>query len=137
MKYSGQNWSLAALTASLILALSGQSVRANVYASNIKLNGVLNNASVVQGGTVNISYILNEPANSGVTIKIYSGAAVVRTVNVAGGGTGALRGANTVARNCKDDSNANVPLGTYTITIMAASTGHSAWDQISNDSDAG
>src|ERR1051325_8039114 len=127
---------VATLALALALAASAPSARANVYATNIKLNGLLSNATIGSGGTVNISYILNEPALTGVTIKIRSGATVVRTINVAGGGAGALKGSNTVAWNGKDDSNVNVPAGTYSITITSATSGFGSWTKTSDDSAA-
>src|SRR5438477_12213321 len=127
-------WQTIAALAFAIAAMSvAPSAHANVYASNIKLNGALGNATAAHGGSVNISYILNEPASSGVTIKILSGATVVRTINVAGGGAGALQGLNTVAWDGKNDSNANVPPGTYSVSITAASAGYGGWTTIINN----
>ncbi|MDQ6630427.1 MAG: hypothetical protein M3Y82_01560, partial [Verrucomicrobiota bacterium] len=56
----------------LALAFASQfmasDARANVYATNIKLNGNLTNSvSVGQGSPVQITYILNEAATAGVT----------------------------------------------------------------------
>ena len=128
---------ITGLAAALALSSFTPSARANVYASNIKINGSLTTATAAQGGSANISYILNEAADSGVTIKILSGATVVRTITVAGGGAGALKGVNTVAWDGKNDSNANVSPGTYSVSITAASAGHPGWTQISNDADPG
>src|SRR5438874_11798546 len=119
----------------LVLALSApiQSARANVYATNIKINGVLTGSATAGSGVnTTISYILNEPAGSGVTINIYSGATVVRTINVAGGGAGALQGLNTAIWNGKDNSNDNVATGNYNVTGNAATPGYSVWTQIVN-----
>jgi hypothetical protein len=126
------------LIAALALPLLSfvQSARANVYASNIKINGVLTGSSPIgQGGGAAISYILNEPASAGLTIKIFSGATPVRTISIAGGSSGTAQGLNTVAWDGKDDSSAYLPLGTYTVQITAASSGYAGpnWTQIVNN----
>jgi hypothetical protein len=119
------------LALGLALAASAPSARANVYASNIKINGTLRgSASVVLGAGATISYILNEPASAGVTIKISSGNTVIRTISVAGGSAGTTRGLNTVVWDGKNDANANVPIGSYTVTITAGSAGYDVWTQI-------
>src|SRR5512142_1105639 len=97
------------LALALALATAAPSARANVYAPNIKLNGMAANATMAQGTSLNISYILNEPASSGVTIRILSGATAVRTIQVPGGATGAVKGVNTVAWNGGDDRGRLVP----------------------------
>src|SRR5664279_2736210 len=86
----------------LVLASYVPSARANVYATNIKLNGELINATAAQGSEVTISYILNEPASAGVTIDVLSNAVVVRTLTTASDGVGALTGLNTVVWDGKD-----------------------------------
>jgi hypothetical protein len=87
---------IAGLALGLILATCVPSARANVYATNIKLNGELINATAAQGSEVSISYILNEPASAGVTINVLSNAVVVRTIDIAGDTDGAFTGLNTV-----------------------------------------
>ncbi len=136
-KYFSLNF-IAAGFAVLALAAFAPSTRANVYATNIKIDGALTGTTNVSQGTgVTITYILNEPASSGVTIKILSGATSVRTINVAGGSAGTARGLNTVTWNGKNDGNANVPSGTYNVSITAASAGYSVWTQINTNTDAG
>lgn len=110
--------------------------KANVYATNIKLNGSLANASASQGTPVTISYILNEAATAGVTIKILSGSTVVRTITIASG-PGTAAGTNSVAWDGKNDANANVPTGNYSVSITAAATGFADWTQTSNDNQIG
>jgi hypothetical protein len=118
------------------LALSfAPSARANVYATNIKLNGNLTNSvSVGQGSSVTITYILNEPATAGVTIDILSGETVIRSISVASG-DGTNRGLNTVAWDGKTTGGANAPVGSYSVRITAAATGYSDWTKISVDTD--
>src|SRR5664279_5461822 len=92
----------------LVLASYVPSSRANVYATNIKLNGELLNATAAQGSDVSISYILNEPASAGVTINVMSNAVVVRTIDITGGTDGAFTGLNTVTWDGKDAGGSNV-----------------------------
>jgi multisubunit Na+/H+ antiporter MnhF subunit len=121
----------------LALATGTPSARANVFASNVKINGGMTNISVAQGTSVNIGYILNEPASSGVTIKILSGANAVRTISIAAGTNGTLRGTNTVAWDGKNDSSANVPAGSYDVSVTAASAGYSGWTITTDDNNDG
>lgn len=51
---------ISGLALGLALVTCAPSARANVYATNIKLNGELINATAAQGGEVTISYILND-----------------------------------------------------------------------------
>lgn len=124
----------------LVLALTltaARSARANVYATNIKLNGSLADTSFTPGGTVAVSYILNEPATAGVTLEILSGATVVRTLTCNSPNAGTTRGLNTVAWDGKNNSGLNVPAGTYRVRITAKAGGYSAWTQISDDANPG
>src|SRR5438093_183070 len=84
----------------LLLALSfllshPLATRANVYATNIRLNGGMTNLSVSSGSSVAISYLLNEPASAGVTVSIQSGSTVLRAINVPSG-PGTLKGTNSI-----------------------------------------
>jgi len=122
----------------LALITATPTAQANVFASNVKVNGSLtNNVSVAQGSSVNISYILNEPASAGVTLKILSGATLVRTVSIAAGKAGAIRGTNTVVWDGRTDSNVAVPAGNYAISITAGSTGYPGWTITTDDSNDG
>src|ERR1035437_6062643 len=107
----------------LALALVAPSAHANVFASNVKINAGVTNVSVAQGTSITISYILNEPASAGVTIKVLSGATAVRTISIATGNAGTTRGTNTVVWDGKNDSGNNVPGGDYSASITAASSG--------------
>lgn len=103
------------------------SARANVYASNIKINGnITNSVSVGQGSSVAISYILNEAATAGVTISISSSGTPVRTITIASG-TGTAKGLNTVSWDGKDGGGNNVATGVYGVSITAAANGFSDW----------
>lgn len=114
------------------LTMAG-SARANVFASNIKVNGSLTNSvSAAQGSSVAITYILNEAATAGVTINIASGGTTVRTITIASG-AGTTKGLNTVNWDGKDGSGNNVATGTYSVSVTAAATGFSDWTVTSSD----
>jgi FlgD Ig-like domain len=133
-----QKGSISSVLAGLAIMMAAVSVspnaRANVYATNIKLNGALSNATVAQGSGVTISYILNEPATLGTTVNIMSGATVVRTYNFASGSAGALRGLNSVTWDGKNGGGTSVGAGTYSVSITAAASGFTNWTQTSIDS---
>jgi hypothetical protein len=136
-KYPSRYSLVGGLALALALATAAPSAYANVYATNIKLNGGLTNTTVAQGSSVSISYILNEPAPSGVTIKILSGATAVRTITLAGGTQGTTRGTNTVTWDGKNDGGGNVPGGNYSVSIKAASTGYAGWTLTTDDNNEG
>jgi hypothetical protein len=127
---------IAGLAFALALASVARPAHANVYASNVKINGGVTNITVAQGTNVSISYILNEAASAGVTIKILSGATVVRTIAIVSG-AGTLRGFNTVTWDGKNNSGVNVPGGPYSISITATSTGYTRWTKITDDNNLG
>src|SRR5262245_45204118 len=103
----------ASLLAVLLCFFHAGSARANVYATNIRLNGGTTNVTIPSGGTVNIGYILNEAATAGVAINIASGATTVRTITLTNGGPGTARGTNRVAWNGTDNLGHPVSGGTY------------------------
>jgi hypothetical protein len=106
--------------------------RANVYATNIKLNGSTNGTAST-GASVPISYILNEPALLGVTLKVLAGTNVIRTLVFPGDNFGTFRGLNEVVWDGKDAASNTVPLGTYSVNITAASSGYTNWQQTTID----
>src|SRR2546425_9371976 len=69
-----------------------ESVRANVYATNLRFNGGTTNVTVPAITNINITYILNEAATSGVIIDIKSGATLLRSITVTNPNPGTLRG---------------------------------------------
>jgi hypothetical protein len=123
--------SITAFWAVLGLLSFVPSVQANVYATNIKLNGSSTGASVPSGSAVSISYILNEPASS-ITVNILSGTTVVRSLTSTNTDN-TSRGFNNISWNGLDNSGQKVPLGNYGVTITAASTGYTNWTQITSD----
>jgi hypothetical protein len=111
-------------------------VRANVYATSIKLNNAFTNAVVGPPTSTNvvISYVLNETASAGVTVQIKLGPATIRTFTFPpGSSTNILKGTNSLTWNLLDDNSNAVYNGTYTVSISAASTGYTNWTQISDD----
>ncbi len=132
-KYAPCTSLLTGLALVLVLASTSLSARANVYATNIKLNGSLTGAQAAAGAPVNISYLLNEPATLGVTVKVLQGTAVVRSISIPPGSAGAAFGLNTVVWDGKDNSNVAVAPGTYSISITPKAVGYTNWTQISSD----
>jgi hypothetical protein len=128
---------LGGLTLALVLTACAPSAHANVYATNVKLNGGLTNIAVMPGSSVTISYILNEPASAGITIKILSGSTLVRTLTVAAGAAGSTRGLNTVTWDGNDSTGNPAPGGTYSVSITAASQGYDVWKMTTDDNNDG
>jgi hypothetical protein len=113
---------------------------ANVYATDIKVDGALTNVTVPvpYSGVATISYILNEPATLGVTIQILSGATVVDTISIASPNPGTLRGLNSIPWGVTNSAGTALPMGgTYSLSITAAATGYTVWTQTSIDTNAG
>ena len=120
------------LVVALLLLCGCLSGRANVYATNIKLNGSTNNAAIApaeMAGAVRISYILNEPATN-VFLQIYSGATVVWADNLAGTNAGS----NSMVWGGTNLAGKTVAAGAYQISITASSAGYPAWTNITDDS---
>jgi hypothetical protein len=107
-------------------------LRANVYATNVRVNGATTNLVADAGTNLTIGYVLNEPASLGVTIQIVSGGTVVRSLDFPGGAPGTVRGLNEVTW---DTSLAPVPSGTYSLAVVARSAGYTNWTQITSDTD--
>jgi len=126
--------------ATLLLALSlllGHPVatRANVYATNIRLNGSVTNLSLASGSSVTISYLLNEPASSGVTVSIQSGSSVLRAINIPNG-PGTLKGTNSVVWDGRDNIGHVVAGGACSVAVTAAATGYTNWTRLNDDTNS-
>src|ERR1017187_619376 len=130
-----RNWIVGGLA--LALTAFVPCAHANVYATNIKINGGTTNLSVQPGSSLSISYILNEPASAGVTVQVLSGATAVRSISLAGGLAGAKRGTNTVVWDGKDNGGNNVPGRNYSVSITAGSHGYSGWTITTDDNNDG
>jgi len=122
--------------AAILGLLLAPSARANVYATNIRLNGGTNDVLLAAATNVNISYILNEPATAGVTINITSGATLIQTITLTNTSPGTLRGTNLVVWDGTNSNGTSVGAGAYTISITAAADGFNDWTRTSDDSDA-
>lgn len=109
---------------------------ANVYPTQVRLNGSFSDISVTAGTGVRISYTLNEAATAGVIIRISSGDVVLRNLTLAAGAAGTSRGTNTVTWDGKDDLGRAVGAGSYSVSVSAAATGYADWTQINNDTNA-
>jgi flagellar hook assembly protein FlgD len=122
----------------LVLAcpLLTATARANVYASDVKLDGSRSLVTTVPAGNLSISYILNEPATLGVAINITSGTNLIRTISVGAGANGTLRGSNLVRWDGNNSNTNPVPIGNYLISITASASGYTNWTQTSRDTDA-
>jgi hypothetical protein len=114
------------------VVLSTLSARANVYATDIKLNGSLFSIISPAASPVTISYRLNQAATLGVTVTILQGATVVATIS---GGTS--MGLNSVVWGGTNNSGAAAATGIYSVSITAAASGFTSWQQISVDANAG
>jgi hypothetical protein len=120
------------LVVAVLLLWGCLSGRANVYATDIKLNGSTNNAAIAPAGSdtsVQISYILNETA-SNVCLQVFSGATVVWTNNLAGTNAGS----NSIVWGGTNQAGNNVAAGIYQVAITASALGHAAWTNITDDS---
>ena len=125
------------LLAAISIFVSAHGIQANVYPTNVRVNGLVTDVGFAPGDGVTISYLLNEPASAGVTIRIKSGGTTLRTISLPGGGSGTARGTNALVWNGKDDATNNITTGNLTVEVTAASAGYGAWTQISNDTDEG
>jgi hypothetical protein len=118
----------------MVCAVSNTPAYANVYATNIKLNGGIGDASVPSGSQVTISYILNDNATAGLTIRILSGTNALRTISIAGTNSAAGKGLQSVVWDGLDSASKPLPKGTYSVSITAAANGYAAWTQFTDDS---
>jgi len=112
----------------LFLFLCGcLSARANVYATDIRLNGSLQAGVFVPGSPVAISFILNDTATN-VSVQIYSGSNVIKTLTA-----GTNTGLNTVVWDGSSDNGTVTAQGVYNVSITAAAAGYSDWTNITDD----
>ena len=115
---------IVALT--LILGFATTSY-ANIYATNVEVSATVITTGATNS-TVDISFILNEDADSGVEVNIYSGASLVRTITLAT----ATMGANSVTWDGTDAGGTTLSDGDYTFEVMAADDGYAEWTRISD-----
>jgi hypothetical protein len=108
------------------------SAQANVYATDIRLNGSLQAGVVVPGGPLTISFILNDVATN-VSVQIYAGTNVLKTFTSDAGEVGTNTGLNTVVWNGTNDDGSAAAVGVYNLRITAAAAGYDAWTNITDD----
>ncbi len=120
-----------------LLFFSLLSARANIYATNIKLNGHTHTMVALQGNSVAINYILNETATAGVAVHVLSNGTLVRNLPIPGGQLGTFRGTNTIIWDGNNEDHIPVPTGFYSVTVTAATDGYDNWTQITDDSNPG
>ena len=124
------------LTGALVSLAICSNARANIYATNLRLNGGTTNVSY---STTNyyLSYILNEPATLGVTVEILSGTNAIRSITLPSGTNGSALGTNLIVWDGLDANSNSLAPGTYTFRVTARAAGYLDWTQISEDSNAG
>ncbi len=127
---------IGSLLLTLLSVCFPSSARANVYATSIRVNDSKPDISSPQGTAVKISYILNEAASAGAEVYILSGTNVLRTIKIASGQPGTLRGRNMVSWDGKGDTGTLLAEGSYSLQVRAASVGFSDWTPISDDAGA-
>lgn len=120
------------------LVFTATSSQANVYATNVRINGSATGTTLYYPCfSVEISYVLNEPASAGLTIDFLDGDTVRHSIVAPGGGPGTERGEHRVMWYGKNDQGEDVPFVPYTVRITAASYGYGEWTQISDDYNPG
>lgn len=116
-----------------VLLLASACALANVYATRLEAGGQADGViDVAGGGSITLSFILNEAADNGVTLEICraSDNAVIRSVSLGPLG----KGSHQWVWDGKDGGGTTVPAGTsYYFKVTAADDGHAAWDQLSDD----
>jgi len=125
------------LALALAMTLCPRPASANVYATNLRLNGSSTDIRPAAGSPVSISYILNEFASSGLTIEILSNTTVVRGLELEPFDLGTGKGQNTVVWDGLDSNSNVVAVGAYTVRVTARSAGYDTWTQITSDGDPG
>jgi hypothetical protein len=123
------------LVAGLGLIAFPHEVGANVYATHIRLNGGTTNIAAAAGDIISISFLLNEPASLGTTVQIRSGANVVRSLSFLPQTQGTLRGFNEITWDGTDGSGQAVAGGTYSVAVLARSSGYTNWTQTTSDTE--
>jgi hypothetical protein len=133
MQVNRRNQVFAVWIFSFLLFFCQFSARANVYATDIRVNGSQIGGVLIPGGQVTISYILNDNATAGVWFQINSGTNIVWTNSLTAGDPGTFVGLNSVVWDGTNNSGTNVLPGAYTVSITAASDGYDSWTNISDD----
>jgi hypothetical protein len=131
-----RHFPLVAAAGCLAALLVPSRVQANVYATQVRLNGGTANLVGSSAGPANISYLLNEPADGGVNVQVWSGSNIVRTISAAPGAAGTLKGTNLIVWDGQLDGNVTAGLGLYRISVTASNIGYPDWTQLTSDTNA-
>ena len=115
------------------LGMVAPKVCANVYATNLRIDGGTTNIVATPRTSIAISFLLNEPASRGTTVQIRSGASVVTSLFFAAESQGALRGLNEVTWDGLGATGQPLPGGSYSVVVIPASSGYTNWTQITSD----
>lgn len=111
--------------------------RANVYATNLRVNGGVTNLAFKTSTNLTVTYLLNEPASGGVILAIKSNSVTVRAIEIFGGAPGTSAGTNQIVWDGLDAQSNHLAPGHYTMEVTAAAVGHANWTNISDDAIAG
>jgi len=111
---------------------AGLSAQANVYATDIRLNGSLQAGVVAPGSPLTISFILNDVATH-VSVQICAGAQALKTFTSSAGQVGTNAGPNTVVWDGTNDDASAAAVGLYNIRITASAAGYETWTNITDD----
>jgi hypothetical protein len=122
-----------ALAISVCAWLSPLSARANVYATNLRLNTGTNNITLTSPTNITITYRLNEPATLGVTVRVVLGTNILRSIFLTNGQPGTTMGTNSVIWDGRDGGGQPLAIGDYSISVTAGASGYTDWRQISSD----
>jgi len=108
------------------------SARANVYATDIRLNGSPQAGVVVPGSPLKISFILNDVATN-VSVQIYAGTNVLKTFSSNAGQFGTNAGLHTVIWDGTNEEGSAAAVGVYNVRITAAAAGYDTWTNFTDD----
>ncbi|MCU0786094.1 MAG: efflux RND transporter permease subunit, partial [Verrucomicrobia bacterium] len=130
------SWRLVAGMVALAFQLgAAPEARAYVFASNVQLGGTNANLTTTAGESVTINYLLNQPANAGVTVAVVSGTNVLWNTNLFT--TGTNQGVNSVLWDGNDLAGNPASNGLWHVTVQAASSGFTNWTRVRIKSNGG
>jgi hypothetical protein len=105
---------------------------ANVFASQLRLNGASTNLQTTAGQSVGIAYRLNQAADAGVTVSVCIGTNVAWSTNIAGGAPGTLKGTNGLTWPGVDAVGNPVTNGNWSVCVWARASGFGSWTEINS-----
>jgi len=126
-------WILSSWIFLLTTIASAPNALANIYATNIRINGGTTNVAASPGDAIRITFVLNEPASLGTTVQVHSGASTVTTLFFPAETQGALRGLNEIIWDGLGPTGQPIAGGTYSVAVVPATSGYTNWTQITSD----